>query len=378
MATDNPATLPTLAPPPGISWALWNATKDLHERRQAARLSSASPSPSPDLTLLTLPTAAAVEPSAEPSPSPSPVVKTAIKPGHIAIFPEILTGILQAKEVAPGRVWLVARSLPGADSGRVLRADLVTAFPKLGARRLRQILQQWNGQYWFQYGPWLWLKGQARLGAAVNMHRARRDAVIVPVAKLTASVKSAKAIMWDAVLSGRTSPISRDALSKLGVKSVKVQRQLEKMQRVKASRQYAILGTDSDYDRARASENGEPVFTFRDHKGQMGDHTPGNVYLVRHLPNTYTGTLKTVSHGKKWFNRQLGKLHDKGPGANEQPKIERVFFADGKRAGRASDKQPMLDVYWPTKGKGKLKRALWECWQGRSLLEQAVILESRK
>ena len=210
------------------------------------------------------------------------------------------------------------------------------------------------------------------------MHRVRRDAVAVPVAKLTASVKSAKSVCWNAVLSGRTSPISRQALSQMGIKDARTQRRLEKMSGVKASRQYAILGTDSDYDRLRASENGEPVFTFRDHKGHMGNHTPGQTYLVRHLPNLYTGTLKTVKHGKKWFNRQLGKLHDKGPGANEQPKIERVFFADGKRAGRASDKQPMLDVYWPTKGKGRLRRSLWECWQGRTILEQAVILEGRK
>ncbi|MBP8055075.1 MAG: hypothetical protein KA314_04505 [Chloroflexi bacterium] len=290
--------------------------------------------------------------------------------GTISIFGEVLTAILKANEVAIGRVWLVARSVDRSGCGHITVASLQKALPKLSLRRVRQLLRDGNGRYWCLAGSSIYLQGQARVAARLGIRRIRQNAVTVLVARLAQGVKAAKAIMWNATQgSHKGTPISRKKLAGLGVRDPRTQRGLERLEGVRAAQQYAIVGPENEYDRRQAQENGEPIFVLRDYKGVWGER--GRVYLARHLPNSYTGTLETVRHGKKWFNRRLCKLHEQGPGATTRPQIERVFFADGKQAGRAWDKQPLADTYWPVK-RARACRAWWTI-RGVSSLELASI-----
>lgn len=357
------------APPPGVSWALWNANRELHKRR--AGLPGAS-------VVAPVASEGATEDNQLPaSNEPSPVAAPCPKArGTVTVFNEVLIAILQAKEVATGRVWLVARGTDAEGCGRVPVADLYEALPKLTTRRVRQVLQAGEGKYWYVGRAHLYLISQEKVAARLGVGRIRRDAVAVTVAKMAQSVKAAKAVMWNAVHCGRKSahPISRVTLSGMGVKDPRTQRSLEQMEGIRSAQQYAVIGSNNPYDRRQAEENEEPVFTLQDHKGVMGKR--GRVYLARHLPNIYTGTLQTVAHGKKWFNRQLRKLHDKGSGAKTRPQIERVFFADGKRAGRAWDKQPLTDTYWPA-NKRQAARAWWTM-RGVSQIERAEWEENKR
>ncbi len=265
--------------------------------------------------------------------------------------------MLQAKEVAIGRVWIVARGMDPDGSGRVPLRDLYEKIT-MGQRRWRQLLALGEGKYWQVSGGMLYLHSQARAAARLGIQRMRSGVVAVSLAKMAQSVKAAKAVLWNAVHSGRhaTRPISRAVLAGLGVKDPRSQRELERLERVRVVQQYAIIGPDEAYSRQRAIEWGEPVFVVKDYKGVMGKR--GRDCLARHLPNCYTGTLKPVTHGKKWFNRQLRKLHDQGPGATTRPQIEQVFFADGKRAGRAWEKNSEQDTYWPIARRG-IERGWW-------------------
>lgn len=357
------------APPPGISWALWNANNELHKRRAGlpvasvlAPLASVGAGNSDQLAVTSEPLVDDGWPLADVAASPCPPLAPSV-----IVFNEVLVAILQAKEVAMGRVWLVARGVDGTGCGRVAFNDLCSALPKLTRRRVRQVLADGEGQYWWLAGDVVYLLSQARVAARLGVNRIRRAAVSVPVAKLAQGVKSAKAVMWSAVHGGRKpgQPISRETLAGMGIKDPRTQRKLEQMAGIRAEQQYAIIGAENEYDHRQAEENGEPVFTLKDYKGVMG--VRGRVYLARHLPNVYTGTLEAVRHGKKWFNRQLGKLHEQGPGATARPRIERVFFADGKQAGRAWDKKPLVDTYWPSR-KAQTPRAWWTM-RGVSSLE---------
>lgn len=356
------------APPPGVSWALWNANKELYRRRAGLPDASVVVPLASEVSIECCQQAENNEPL--PIVAPCPIAK-----GMVTVFNEVLIAILQAKEVAVGRVWLVARGVDATGCGRVPVADLYEALPKLTVRRVRQVLQAGEGKYWYIARDHLYLISQEKVAARLGIGRVRRDAVAVTVAKMAQGVKAAKAVMWNAVHTGRKSayPISRATLSKMGVRDPRTQRSLERIEGISSVQQYAVIGSSNTYDRRQAEENGEPVFTLKDHKGVMGKR--GRVHLARHLPNIYTGTLQTVAHGKKWFNRQLRKLHDKGPGAKTRPQIERVFFTDGKQAGRAWDKQPLIDTYWPAH-KRSAPRAWWTM-RGVSRLEQIEWEERR-
>lgn len=348
------------APPPGMSWALWNANNELHRRRAGLSGSSvcvslASPKDRRPEPLSAEPAAASRDAESTLAAAPAP---PSLHSDSLIVYNEVLVAILKAKEVAIARVWFVARALDPQGCGHVSVADLYEAFPKLSPRRVRQILSQGEEKYWTVAGSTVYLKSQEKIADRLGLGRVRRQALAVPVARMAQSVKAAKAVCWNAVHCGRKPdrPISRKTLGSFGVRDPRTQRSLERIEGVTAQQQFAVIGPANEYEYRQAEENGEPVFILKDSKGHLGQR--GRVYLARHLPNVYTGTLKAVAHGKKWFNRRLQKLHEKGPGATVRPAVERVFFADGKQAGRAWDKQPVQDTYWPARRR-RQPRAWW-------------------
>lgn len=352
------------APPPGVSWALWNANIELHRRRAGSTGSSVCISSASDNedrwppSAIAAPVAPAPLSASVKAETVDAAAASSTQLESVVVYNEVLVAILKAKEVALARVWLVARALDPQGCGHVPVVDLYEMFPSLSSRRVRQILEQGEGRYWTVGAGVVYLRSQEKVANRLGVNRVRCHSLAVPVAKLVRSVRAAKAVFWNAVHCGRKSshPISREALSNFGVKDPRTQRSLERLEGVTAEQQFAILGPANEYDRQQAEESGEPIFIVNDYKGHLGKR--GRTYLARHLPNVYSGTLKAVSHGKKWFNRRLCKLHEKGPGANTRPQIERTFFADGKQAGRAWDKQPVRDSYWPAR-RAKEPRAWW-------------------
>ncbi|MBK9054484.1 MAG: hypothetical protein IPL78_27310 [Chloroflexi bacterium] len=116
---------------------------------------------------------------------------------------------------------------------------------------------------------------------------------------------------------------------------------------------------DPETVQERAWAHGKAVFILTDSQGQQG---PKNrQYIAWHLPNSYTGPHQRTSRGRqKKINRKLNDLVKQRAQGNKQGKVDHIFYASGREAGRAFQKRVENDVYWPfIRRKKRDAAALW-------------------
>ena len=279
-------------------------------------------------------------------PAPLPAVR---------LYPDLAPAILRRTQAAAGRVWLLLRQADAAGRGRVAVAEALrllcgdgSPLRICGRRQLTNLLAAGEGLFWQRDRgrdgtEWLRLHSAARLAAGLGVARLGGSPVAVPVGALTGTIGQARAHLYAAFHSGRTShdllsgerrargPIARETLCKLSGASRNSQRNYER--RAAVGRRSAIaLGprlTAVD-EHEVAWQRGRALFHYRDTKGRYG--RPGAVYLAWQLPNEYTGPHATLPRGgQKRLNRAISDL-----------------FHDGMTGNGDEDRPPTTDHRPPT------------------------------
>jgi hypothetical protein len=286
------------------------------------------------------------------------------KPG-VKCYPDLNLAALKAGEAALYRIWLLARHCDTTGQGWLATAVFKQALtgPHSAGRvcsrqRLNQILNEGCGRYWTfeRDGARLRYTGAAALAASLQVERLSGSPVYLPIRIIVGQMGKLKAALYAAWHAGRgqagqprPAPISRAALAgKSGVSARTLQR-YDQRAGVERRRHVAVGGR---YNEKAAQEHawqrGRAAFTFTDYQGRQG--RAGGVYLAHNLPNSYEANLVRAARGRqRKINRRLTQPRDhvaRGAGA------ARIFHPDGAAAGKAYNRQPDNDAYWPMKKVG--------------------------
>jgi hypothetical protein len=325
-------------------------------------------------------------------PVPNAEAPTETSRGTVRHYPDLGLAMLRQGRAAAGRVWLLLRHLDAAGKGwvgleeaaRLLATD-GSPLRICGRRQFRNLLAAGEGVFWDRAAARagderLWLRGPARVAAALGVERLTAAPVALPLSALTGGIGDVRAHLYAAFHSGRSGletaaargpspgrkdagrrPISRTTLSTLSAASANSQRAYERRARVVARGNLALGPLKSAVDpQAWAWKRGQALFTVVDREGRYG--RPGAAYLAWRLPNDYTGPHARLSRGRlKRINRRIAGLLTNGMTGNVNPASDargrerggKRYFGDGRSAAAA---RQAGERYWRA-GDGR-----WHWW----------------
>ena len=362
-----PTTAAITQLPPHLGWESAPATQTLRQRE--------NPLASNQATQLVQREETAVS-------SPSPSLPKAIK-----VFPDIAIGLLRQEQVAAGRLWLLlqvtdshGRGWISEPTARKLFTQKRSALRFCGARQLRNLLVWGDDIFWMRSNGRIWLRSVTRVAFVLGIPRLRLRPVAVPVNVLTQKIGTVRAHLYATFHSSQTqagqanNPIARKTVACLTQVQPRTQRRYERKALVKRQRQFAIGGQVSVANQqARAWQQGQATFQFKDFKGKQGQ--VGRNYVAWQLPNSYAGPHAQWPKGRqKRINRALTDLFMKGMTGNGQRSgiigiqsvdtgsVRRRFFGNGRLAAKSYLRNPGNDHYWRGGGNGRYQ--LWQVMEG--------------
>jgi hypothetical protein len=302
----------------------------------------------------------------------NPASDTDLCPRLIKLYPDIALALLREQLVAPGRLWLLLRSIDQDGSGWV---DLISARQRLtkkasalrvfGWRQMRKLLARGDGLFWERDRRRIWLRSPLRVAAAMGIRHLLYQPVGLPLTALLQSIGLVRAHFYASFHSGRRLhktnayrpvPIARATLHALCHASRRTQRTYERRAGVQKRRNFAIGKPLAVADHQnQAWERGRAVFLVTDHAGRAGPR--GTTYTAWQLANSYRGPHERQPKGRqKRINRKLADLFMKGMTGNGErahqshlPKGDGVrrFFDNGAAAASRYNRGPDSDIYWP-------------------------------
>ena len=361
--------LPTLlaALPPHLGWGSTAVSRHLRKRSGAA---PTAPDDHPGQR-----TAASFSPpGAVPNSDAQAVAQvpkeTLSQPNaHFLLHPALALAFLRQGQTAVARLWLLLRLLDEDGRGWWTREEIEAALTDKDAptylctpRYLRQLLAQGDGLFWQQDeagkacpepAERVWLRGQAKVAAALGLRRLRGKTVELPARLLFAPIGELRAHLYASFHSGRgaaAAPISRATLCDLSGVSPRTQQSYDARARVRVQ---ACVAVGERVTTAVAEEHawrhGRGSFTLTDYRGEQG--AAGSVYLARRLPNRYLGPHPTGSKARR-LNTQLAGLCHQGDAGNGRLAVRRRYFADGAAAAKAwGQAGGRVWAYWPGNGR---------------------------
>jgi hypothetical protein len=237
------------------------------------------------------------------------------------------------------------------------------------------LLADGDGFFWEREGSdKVWLRGQAKVAAALGISRLHGRTVELPLSVLLGPIGDLRAHLYASFHSSRggagasrevtsgelaseelapgelAPPISRAALRELSGAAPRTQQCYDARARVEVQPCLAIGGlATTSSSQTNAWQHGRAAFTFTDHRGKQG--AAGRRYQAHRLPNRYVGPHPRRGKPKR-LNRQLIDLCQQGYAGNGQPESEpgtaaRRYYADGAAAGRVwLRQQGRVLVYW--------------------------------
>lgn len=219
-------------------------------------------------------------------------------PGTVAVDSALLLGLLRTKQVAIGRIWLLAKLHDSDQRGWVdvgmLRAalcDKESPTRCVGWRRLRQLLQAGEGVAWQRDGQGrLWLHGTAKMALTLRVTRLAGQRAQLTAKQLCAPIAALRADFYACFHAQRasTAPISRACLATLTALTPRTQLNYDKRANIDRRPHFALGGrlTDAATVEEQRWRQGRAAFTFVDAKGLVG--RPREKYLAWRLPNSYS------------------------------------------------------------------------------------------
>lgn len=308
--------------------------------------------------------------------SPQKPVKNTIQ-----LYPDMAVGLLQQKQAAVGRVWLLLRFLDEQGQGWIALDDARRHLTKssspwriCGWRQLRNLLAQGDPIFWQRQNGRIWLQSLAKVALALGVTRLQTAPVALPVAVLTEKIGTVRAHFYASFHSGRANeaaddtarPIARATLEAITAVSPRIQRLYEQTAQVTNQQHYAIGATHSAAAAEQAAwEQGHGTFVFVDHEGRQGPR--GQRYVAWQLPNSYAGPHQpNEPRQRKRVNKQLADLLAKGTAGNGQDetdhpaaarsRFQRRYHANGRLA--ANNRTSSHANYWQDKTLSR-RQGIW-------------------
>ena len=184
--------------------------------------------------------------------------------------------------------------------------------------------------------------------------------VALPLSAITGGIGNFKAHLYGAWHSGRREdkPISRKVQESLTGVPKRTQRHYCHVADIGCQSNIAIGERRSSETIEQAAwQYGRATFSFMDYEGRQG--RKGNTYVAWRLPNSYSNLHQQTSIGRmRKINWKLHDLVTKGAQGNEQTKVEKLYYANGKEAARAVSRGKGEEAYWPMQVKAQDEK-LW-------------------
>ncbi len=293
-----------------------------------------------------------VRPAPErPTPAVKPEPKSAGPVATLRVYPDIGLAALAAGQAAVYRVWLMCRHLDAAGQGWLEPAHIREQLAGEGSRwrlfswrRLRQVLAEGNGRFWTrdEENGRLWLHGAAKVAAALDVARLTGRPVALPVVHITAGIGEFKAHLYAAWHSGRKveTPISRACQQRITGIPERTQRHYCQAAGIERVTNIAIGPRHTaEAAQEQAWRHGRAAFTFIDVQGRQGERN--GRYVAWQLPTSHKARHAQAARGRqKKINRNLVTNGARGNS------VDRLFFAEAGRAGKAYSRDGGVDRYW--------------------------------
>ena len=318
--------------------------------------------------------------------------------GVIKLHPSLALAMLQAGQSAPGRLWLLLRSLDENGRGCLPLNEVRAMLTKkdsptrlCGQRQLRALLQQGNGLFWQRDKTRVWLSSTVKVAAGLGVVRLSGRPIALPLTVLLEPIGLVRAHLYASFHSSRlgeagqeAGPISRESLTAVSGVSRRTQHAYEQRAKVRVQRNIAVgaaigaagavgatasasLNQKTATTEEAAWQHGRAMFVLTDSKGIQGK--PGQRYLAWQLPNSYSGPHALMARGRqRHLNHQLVDLRHYGDAGNgsfggfsagclAKVLLRRRYAANGAMAGRCLKRQTNTNIYW--RGRRGCGMAVW-------------------
>ncbi len=306
---------------------------------------------------------------------PRPAAKTATPPPlnkpeaevTVTLYPDLGLAMLRKQLTAPGRLWLLLRSMDTKGQGWFWQQDVQQQLTQkdaplylCGQRQLRNLLASGQELFWTrdkdrQTGRVrIWLRSAARVALALGLEHLGGRPVQLPRRLLLQPIGTMRAHLYAAFHSGRPDkPLARQTLRGLCRRSRQTQRTYEARSGIRRQANWALGPRwSAATEQERAWQHGRALFQFEDKAGHVG--RPGAIYLAWQLPNSYQGPHQTLSrNGQRRINRRMADLLHKGttgngrsPAGFAQNQPSQSFYRDGQAAVKGYNRAPAQDAYW--------------------------------
>lgn len=322
---------PAESPPPasqGDNWELKNAKKLIADRQEQAGI------------------------------TPPPAIPPTPEPLSVVVYADIGTAAIHAGEAPIFRAWLLIGRLDEAGTGRISRAEVKQAltnktseFFLCGWRNLQEILKRGRGRYWYQEpGHMLRLAGREALAGALGVTDLHSKPMLLPVALISGKLSVFNAhvyICWRDGLNN-DKPIARATQQAMMGIDERTQRRFDETAGLTPKANIAILAPYTKEGLQQfAAEYGHAVFLYKDLFARYGPK--GQLYIARHLPNSYPKTHQRAANGR-WRKVRRGlpllvKHGVRGNGRTPHVDVPVRYQPNGTAAAKAYNRDPDRDVY---------------------------------
>lgn len=295
----------------------------------------------------------------------------------IPVYTSLAMALLQAKQIAAGRVWLLLHDHFNRQRGRsVISNDELIALicaPNsplrlFSSRQWHNIRQLGDGRFWdVLEGGQLYIHGIQHVLVTMDCCAVTSKRVYLRRSDLAKSVKSAKRVLYLSFDATRkANPISRASKQQVsGIERTTQWRLEKKSTELKTTTNYELVTPLSDKAAAEdaAYTHQHASFSFIDHQGKQGP--AGTHYLARQMPNSYhidPSAMPQAAKGRsKKINQRLKTPVNKGSGESSSPMIEQQYYSDPKAATQARPTSRMLSVCMNTTAHASSH--VWRRWQ---------------
>lgn len=309
----------------------------------------------------------------------------------ITLFPTLALAMLREEQVACGRLWFLLRQLDEAGRGWVKRSDLYKAYTGgtsplrfCSRRHLARLLAEGEGLFWTAEKERIWIRGQAKVAAALGVERLTGRPVAMPLTIFLGKIGELKAHFYTVFHSSRAGereygpPIARETITAVTGVPRRTQQHYERRIGLQKRPNIALGSAASDRKagdgvagppasataQELAWQHGRAYFRFTDRRGRYG--RPAQTYHAWRLTNSYRNIHPCLPRGRqRRINRQLADLCIKRGTGNGSlaARPARCFFPNGAAAGRAWSRGRATAAYWPTRGSGRW--LVWSVVDGR-------------
>ena len=266
----------------------------------------------------------------------------------LKVWPALAQRCLLKRRDRELRLWTLARSLPGAGSGRVRVAELAGLIEReeiggLSPGTLRRLLKSGSGTFWTialdaNGDKVLYLAGLGSVCLALGVERLSSAPVLLP-GRWARSLRSFRAACYASGFptSKLSNPISRSVIEGLTGRTPRTQRGYDQ----------ALGGLLDKRDNAKLV-NGKPKNGDELPPGHFVDRVrtrDGNEHLVicQRLPNSFEVGFERAARGMTRRVNRLIRTPVRHEGTGNQR--EKLFYRDPKAAGRRIQQQRESDWF---------------------------------